>query len=113
MKESDILNSLHNDMIEKRDRILYEAARKKAEAVIFVDDIEHESIKDLEVKFSQKYKICEDIEEVRGATAVFDQFRYFEIPAYIQRIAQYTDNYDEFIKRLKRQHPNFSEGNNE
>jgi len=102
------LESAAKDMAEKESRIYYDAAKQKAEGIIFVRDSINEipSIED-EMKFSFgfKYKVCNRIDEVKQARAVFDTYEYVEIAAYMHRIAEETENFDEFERKLKHEHP--------
>lgn len=90
----------------KEERIFYQAAQEKAEAIIFVrDSMGNEPSDEMETRFGVKYKICESLEEVKGAKSVFNIFEFIEIPYYLHRMAEQTEDFDEFKSKFKHEHP--------
>lgn len=97
-------------MAEQEERIYYEAAKEKAEAVIFTNEIETEEIEPQTISLSESYKICDSIEEVKGARGMFSTLRWSMIPAWMHRLADETDNFDEFKRKMLYEHPRDIEG---
>ena len=105
------LNSVAEQMAEKEERIFYQAAKEKAEAIIFVRDkmssieLATSDLEDTTVRFGFQYQICDSILEVKGAKTVFDSFEFVEIPAYLHRMAEEADSFYEFQGKFKYEHP--------
>jgi len=100
--------NIAKDMTQQKDRIIYKAAKQEAEAVIFINepDIEELDCEGMRIVGSQKYKICDDLLEVKGAKTALNNFYWVEVPNYLIRIAKETDGYTMFQQKLKQEHPN-------
>lgn len=107
MYESDPYHKVRENLMEQEERVIWEAAKEKAEAVVFTNgnlEIEEMSGNKFSVT-SRKYLICESILEVSGFKTTGEPFSYIEIPAYLHRLAEETDDFYMFKQKLEHEHP--------
>lgn len=95
-----------NDYAEDHDRLIYEAALQGAEAVVISHNYEiNKGGKDGEFTVEEGYTICDTIRQVKPARKDFDTSFTIEIPVYVQRIAREVEYFEDFQKRVEKEHP--------
>jgi len=98
-----------NDYAKGNDRKIYEAALQGAEAVVISHNYDIKDDKEYGVyTMEQGYKICDTIDEVKDARRGLGSTFTVEIPVYVQRIAREVEYFEDFQKRVQKEHP---EGN--
>lgn len=98
-----------NDYAEGNDRKIYEAALQGAEAVVISHDYGIKSSEESGAfTAEQSYEICDTIDEVKKARRNMGATFTVEIPVYVQRIAREVEYFEDFQKRVEKEHP---EGN--
>lgn len=101
----DALAEVSQSFAEEKDKILYEACEDGAEAVVFTHQPVYEGEMEREdgstFTVTQRYKVCEKIEEVNGMLDLFDTVAVFEIPVYAERLAGEADSLREFQEKMK------------
>ena len=104
---SNLAESLMKQEMAQKERIIYKACKQKAEAIIWLNQITTENIEHQVFKTTQSYKICDTIEEVTNfKNFEHKSFHYQEIPAYMHRIAENTEDFTDFKYEIKLLHPN-------
>jgi len=103
--ESNLSYEVSLNMAKQKDKLIWKAAKQKAEAVVFSEDYEvHQDIRnEKELITSEKYAICNKISEIYGY--IEENPYWIEIPVYAQRIAEETDSFEEFQREMQIQSP--------
>lgn len=95
-----------NDYAEGNDRLIYEAALQGAEAVVISHDYEvNKGEKDGEFTVEHAYEICDTINQIKPAKKELGASFTIEIPVYVQRIAREVEYFEDFQKRVEKEHP--------
>lgn len=94
-----------NDYAEDNDKIIYEAALQGAEAVVISHDFEIKYTKFADFTMEQAYRICDTINQIKPAKKELGASFTIEIPVYAQRIAREVEYFEDFQKRVEKEHP--------
>lgn len=101
----DKLAEISESLAEEKDKILYEASKDGAEAVVFTENPVYEGEMEREdgttFTVTQRYKVCDRVEDVNGLLDLFNIVTIYEIPVYAKRLAQVSETLEEFQEEME------------